>query len=154
MTVAHNAGRCMGVKASKTRNARLERSLQVAGMPRGKRRGDGVWICILADSAISPPCRPREHASQFSLPSPFASSRLVLPRTGKETIIVPRRSYPRYLRCVKKKRGGGGEKITRDSSSRIVYDAQSSAPRVETIIPREWRPRFLSSLQSFSIEYF
>lgn len=27
MTVAHNAGRCMGVKASKTRNARLERSL-------------------------------------------------------------------------------------------------------------------------------
>lgn len=110
MTVAHNAGRCMGVKASKTRNARLERSLQVAGMPRGKRRGDGVWICILADSAISPPCRPREHASQFSLPSPFASSRLVLPRTGKETIIVPRRSYPRYLRCVKKKKGGGGEK--------------------------------------------
>ena len=51
MTVAHNAGRCMGVKASKTRNARLR--LNVAGCRHVENAAVTTWICILADSAIS-----------------------------------------------------------------------------------------------------
>ena len=65
MTVAHNAGRCMGVKASKTRNARLRSN--VAGCRHVENAAVTAWICILADSAISALSSSRARTAILSL---------------------------------------------------------------------------------------
>ena len=92
MTVAHNAGRCMGVKAGKTRNARLRSN--VAGCRHVENAAVTAWICILADSAISALSSSRARTAIF-----FLSSRISFVRSREGRIIVRQSTFLAVIRA-------------------------------------------------------